>query len=86
MSQRRAILSSYRRLYRARAMLFRDDGKAMEGSRQAAREQYLKHGSQPILDAALFQGLLRMADEAIDMLRTCIVRGDLNVRTGHYGE
>jgi len=85
MSQRAAVFSSYRRLYRARAALFRGDTKAMKESRVAVREQYLQHGAQPIPDLQHFEGLLGMVDEAEDMMRHGIVRGDLNQKTGHYG-
>ena len=85
MSQRAVVLSSYRRLYRARAALFRGDERAMKESRTAVRAQYLQHGPEPISDLSHFQGLVAMADEAGDMLRTGIVRGDLNPKTGHYG-
>jgi len=85
MSQRATVLSSYRRLYRARAALFRGDEKAMKESRTAVRGQYLQHGKEPISDLQHFQGLLTMVDEAVDMLQHGIVRGDLNPQTGHYG-
>lgn len=85
MSQRATVLSSYRRLYRARASLFRGDDKAMKESRKAVRAQYLQHGEEPIADLRHFQGLLTMVDEAVDMMRHGIVRGDLNPKTGHYG-
>ena len=82
MSQRAAVLSSYRRLYRARAALFGGDVRAMGESRQAVRAQYLQHGAQEIADLQHFQGLLGMVDDAVDMLRHGIVRGDLNPKTG----
>jgi hypothetical protein len=73
MSQRAAVFSSYRRLYRARISLFRGDDEAMRQSRKAVRLEYRKHGDQ------------ELADEAADMLRHSIVRGNLNPQTGHYG-
>jgi complex III assembly factor LYRM7 len=85
MAQRAAVFSSYRRLYRARISLFRGDEEAMRESRQAVRAQYLQHGTAAVTDLTHFQSLLGMADEAADMLRHSIVRGNLNAQTGHYG-
>lgn len=88
MSHRATIFSSYRRLYRARSALFRGDDEAMRESRTAVRSEYLKHNNNTAaaLDGAHLQGLVSMADEAADMLRNQIVRGNLNAKTGHYGE
>ena len=83
--QRAAVFSSYRRLYRARSALFKGDVKAMTESRKVVRQQYLQNGTLPIADHQHFAGLLSMVDEAADMLRNGIVRGDLNPTTGHYG-
>ena len=84
-AQRAAVLRSYRRLYRARSALFQGDGQAMRESRKVVRQQFLQHGTTPIVDAPHFAGLLTMVDEAVDMLRNGIVRGNLNPTTGHYG-
>jgi uncharacterized membrane protein affecting hemolysin expression len=83
--QRAVVLSSYRRLYRARIYLFRGDTVAMQKSRVAVRDEYTKHGGDPIDDTTQFQELIHMADEAADMLRHSLVRGNLNTTTGHYG-
>jgi hypothetical protein len=85
MAQRAAVFSSYRRLYRARIALFRGDEEAMRESRRAVRAQYLQHGTAELTDATHWQSLLAMAEEAADMLRHSIVRGNLNPQTGHYG-
>ena len=85
MAHRAAVFSSYRRLYRARISLFRGDDEAMRQSRQSVRAEYLRHGDAALKDATHFQSLLGMADEAADMLRHSIVRGNLNQKTGHYG-
>lgn len=65
--------------------MFLGDSEAMRESRKLMRSEYLKHGDSVITDAAHFQGLLGMADEAADMLRHSIVRGNLNQQSGHYG-
>ena len=85
MAHRAAVFSSYRRLYRARIALFRNDVEAMTKSRDAVRVEYLKHGTDHITDGQHFQSLLGMADEAADMLRHSIIQGRLNSNTGHYG-
>ena len=85
MSARSAVFRSYRRLYRARAALFRGDVRAMVESRTLAREQFQQHGVEPITDLQHFQGLLSMVEEAVDMLQHGIVRGDRNPKSGHFG-
>jgi complex III assembly factor LYRM7 len=85
MSHRATVFSSYRRLYRGRTALFKGDDEAMRESRKAVRAEYLKHGVAPIADTAHFEGLISMSDEAVDMLRHGIVRGNMNETTGHYG-
>ena len=89
MAHRAAVFSSYRRLYRARIALFRNDVEAMTKSRDAVRVEYLKHGTTDSIihddDEQHFQSLLGMADEAADMLRHSIIQGRLNSTTGHYG-
>lgn len=82
---RSLVYSSYRRLYRARVALFRGDDVAMRESRVEVRNQYLSHGTLPIVDASHWQGLIDMADEAASMLRHSIVQSKLNETTGHYG-
>ena len=86
MSHRVAVFSSYRRLYRARITLFRNDVEAMTKSRDAVRVEYLKHGTNNISDEQHFQSLIGMADEAADMLRHSMIQGRLNANTGHYGK
>jgi hypothetical protein len=87
-SQRAQVFSAYRRLYRARSFLFKGDDRAMRESRVAARAEFLKHNGDAAriaTDPVHFAGLLGMVDEAVDMLRHGIVRGNLNPKTGHYG-
>ena len=86
MAQRAAVFSSYRRLYRARIALFRNDVEAMTKSRDAVRVEYLRHGTTDIADETHFQSLVGMADEAADMLRHSIIQGRLNEKSGNYGK
>lgn len=87
LSRKELILSSYRRLYRARQGLFRKDAKAMRESRLAVREQYLQHNQrQSVIPDEEFFGLLSMVDEAVDMLKHGVVQGNLNQKTGRYGK
>lgn len=83
-SSRSKVYASYRRLFRARKMLFEGDHEAMAGSRIAIKEEYLKNAAAPT-SGQQFDGLLKEVDEAIDMLLHGVVRGNLNPNTGHYG-
>uniref|UniRef100_A0A7S4N614 Complex 1 LYR protein domain-containing protein n=1 Tax=Odontella aurita TaxID=265563 RepID=A0A7S4N614_9STRA len=75
-------LSGYRRLFRARKVLFQGDGRAMRESRVAIREQFAQNRAAS--DPAHIEGLLTMIDEAEDMLLHGIARGELNPATGNY--
>lgn len=77
-------LSGYRRLFRARKILFHGDDRAMRESRVEIRKQFdmNRHATDP----AHIEGLLTMVDEAEDMLMHGIVRGELNQQTGNYGK
>ena len=78
------VFSGYRRLFRARKILFQGDDKAMRESRVEIRKQF--EMNRAASDPAHIEGLLTMVDEAEDMLLHGIVRGDLNDQTGNYGE
>ena len=77
------VLSGYRRLFRARKNLFAGDVRAMQESRLAIRAEFVKHNTVPTIGDH-FEGLMTMVDEAEDMLRNHIVRGELNQETGNY--
>lgn len=78
------VFSGFRRLFRARKNLFTGDQQAMRESRVAIREQFLLNKNAPT-SGEHFENLLVMVDEAEDMLRHGIARGDLNPDTGNYG-
>ena len=77
------VFSGYRRLFRARKVLFTGDVRAMGESRLAIRSEFDKNRS--VTDPATLEGLIVMIDEAEDMLLHGIVRGELNQSTGNYG-
>ncbi|GAX09660.1 hypothetical protein FisN_19Lh126 [Fistulifera solaris] len=77
------VLSGYRRLFRARKNLFAGDQRAMEESRLAIKAEFVKNKAVPTVGDH-FEGLMTMVDEAEDMLRHHIVRGELNQETGNY--
>ena len=78
------VFSGYRRLFRARKILFQGDERAMRESRIEIRKNFdMKRAAS---DPAHIEGLLTMVDEAEDMLLHGIVRGELNDQTGNYGE
>jgi len=80
------VFAAYRKLFRARKVLFEGDHEAMRQSRVAIKQEFLKNASASVSsDAEMLDNLLFMADEAHDMMMHGIVRGDLNPRTGHYG-
>ena len=77
------VFSGYRRLFRARKILFQGDDRAMRESRVEIRKQF--EMNRAASDPAHIEGLLTMVDEAEDMLLHGIVRGELNDQTGNYG-
>ena len=79
------VFSAYRRLFRARKELFAGDVQALRESRLAIKGEFVKNRTAPTAGDH-FEGLLSMVDEAVDMLRHGIVRGDLNQDTGNYGK
>jgi complex III assembly factor LYRM7 len=84
MASRSRVLSGYRRLFRARKNVFLGDDKAMRESRVAIKSEFVKNKAE-VTPGTHFEGLLTMIDEAEDMLRHGLVRGNLNKNTGHYG-
>ena len=82
-TSRSAVLSGYRRLFRARTSLFQGDDLAMRESRVAIRSEFLKNKN--VQEGPHLQGLIGMIDEAEDMLRHGFARGNLNENTGRYG-
>ena len=78
------VFSGYRRLFRARKILFQGDERAMRESRIEIRKNF--DMNRAASDPAHIAGLLTMVDEAEDMLLHGIVRGELNDQTGNYGE
>mmetsp|Transcript_22547 Transcript_22547/g.27820 ORF Transcript_22547/g.27820 Transcript_22547/m.27820 type:complete len:137 (+) Transcript_22547:86-496(+) len=76
------VLSGYRRLFRARKMLFTGDERAMRESRIAIRAQFdiNKH----VTDVSKMEGLMVMIDETEHMLRHGILRGQLDDKSGNY--
>uniref|UniRef100_A0A7S0B3T0 Complex 1 LYR protein domain-containing protein n=1 Tax=Minutocellus polymorphus TaxID=265543 RepID=A0A7S0B3T0_9STRA len=76
------VFSGYRRLFRARKILFQGDDRAMRESRVEIRKQFGMN--RAVSDPAHIEGLLTMVDEAEDMLLHGIVRGELNDQTGNY--
>ena len=83
MSARTQVLSPYRRIFRARKDLFAGDHQAMAESRVAIKSEFVKNRQAP-RNGEHFEALLYMVNEAVDMMRYGIVRGDLNEQTGNY--
>ena len=76
------VFSGYRRLFRARKVLFTGDDRAMRESRIAIRTQF--DANRNATDPAQLEGLILMVDEAEDMLLNGIVRGELNTEKNTY--
>ncbi len=76
------VFSGYRRLFRARKVLFTGDDRAMRESRVAIRAQF--DANRNVTDPAQMEGLMVMVDEAEDMLLNGIVRGELNEEKNAY--
>lgn len=76
------VLSGYRRLFRARKILFTGDDRAMRESRVAIRAQF--DANRNASDPAQIEGFMVMIDEAEDMLLNGIVRGELNRERNTY--
>jgi complex III assembly factor LYRM7 len=84
MASRTRVFAAYRRIFRARKELFVGDGQALNESRVAIKTEFAKNKAAPA-SGDHFEGLLTMVDEAVDMLRHGIVRGNLNQDSGNYG-
>mmetsp|Transcript_6585 Transcript_6585/g.9661 ORF Transcript_6585/g.9661 Transcript_6585/m.9661 type:complete len:136 (+) Transcript_6585:69-476(+) len=76
------VFSGYRRLFRARKVLFTGDIGAMRESRVAIRSEFDKN--RHATDPAHLEGLIVMIDEAEDMLLHGIIRGELNEERNTY--
>lgn len=84
-ASRARVLSGYRRLFRARKLLFEGDYTALAESRLAIKSEFVKN-KEVATTGDHFEGLLGMVDEAEDMLRHGFVRGKLNPESGNYGK
>jgi complex III assembly factor LYRM7 len=79
------VFGGYRRLFRARKTLFRGDLMALKESRVAIKQEYVKNAAiSATQDPVHFEGLLGMADEAVDMMLHGVVQGKLNEDSGNY--
>ena len=81
LASRAKVLSGYRRLFKARKFLFQEDKHALNQSRLAIRDEFLKH--QHVTDPNTISNLLVSIDEAEDMMRHGIVQGKRNDDTGN---
>ena len=79
---RARVFSQYRKIFRARKSLFGGDDHAMIASRREIRQQFAQNRQAT---PEIVPMLLDMVDEAVDMMKHGIVRGDLNQQTGNYG-
>jgi len=77
------VFSGYRRLFRARKVLFKNDERALYESRFAIRAEFDKNRAVTP-EGPHFEGLLSMVHEAEDMLLHGIVQGELNQNSGNY--
>ena len=81
---RARVLSGFRRLNRARIQLFQGDDFAMQVTRDQMKAEFRKNKAAPT-SGPEFESMVAGIDEAADMLRHEIIRGDLNEETGRYG-
>ena len=72
-------LSGYRRLFRARRQLFAGDTHALTQSKLAIRSEFNKH-RHVTGPPEQIESLLKMIDDAEDMLLHGIVRGEYNAQ------
>jgi complex III assembly factor LYRM7 len=79
------VLSGYRRLFRARKVLFRDDTRALKESRFAIRSEFEKNRNISPVSLQTLDPYLIMIDEAEDMLLHGFAKGTLNKSSGNYG-
>ena len=80
---RSRVFSQYRKILRARKALFEGDRQAMLASRNEIRSHFIGNKAAAPETVPM---LLDMVDDAVDMLKHGIVRGDLNQSTGNYGK
>lgn len=81
---RSRVLSSFRKLNRARIDLFQDDAHAMSVTHQQMRAEFERNKLAPT-SGPEFEALVAGIDEATSMLKHEIIRGNLNEGTGRYG-
>lgn len=84
MASRARVLAGFRRLNRARIQLFRGDDHAMQVTRTQMKNEFLKNKGMAT-SGPEFEALVAGIDEATNMLKHEIIRGDLNEDTGRYG-
>ena len=84
-AHRSRVFASYRRIFRARKDLFQGDVVAMMESRKAIKAEFAKNVNADTNNAQHIDGLISMVDEAVDMMKHGVVRGELNATTGNYG-
>lgn len=82
---RARVLAGFRSLNKARIQLFQGDSHAMKESRQQMRAEFDRNKAIAS-SGPEFEALVAGINEATDMLRHEIVRGDLNQDTGRYGK
>ena len=80
---RARVLAGYRRLNRARFQLFQGDAHAVEVSRQQMRAEFKKNMGVPA-SGPQWEIMVAGIDEAADMLKHEIIRGELNDQSGRY--
>jgi hypothetical protein len=80
---RARVLSGFRRLNRVRSQLFQGDDFAMQVSREQMKAEFRKNMGAAT-SGPEFEALVAGIDEAADMLKHEIIRGDLNEETGRY--
>lgn len=80
---RARVLAGFRRLNRARITLFQGDEFAMQVSREQMKAEFRKNKGVATSGAG-FEALVAGIDEAADMLKHEIIRGNLNEETGRY--
>eukprot|EP00978_Attheya_sp_CCMP212_P040356 scaffold219471_cov58-Attheya_sp.AAC.1 len=76
-------LSGYRRLFRARKVVFQNDARALRESAVAIRAEFDKNRYMTGPPEHV-EGLLSMIDEAADMMLHGIIQGELNPNSGNY--
>ena len=57
----------------------------MMESRKAIKAEFAKNINADTNNTQHIDGLISMVDEAVDMMKHGVVRGELNATTGNYG-